>query len=137
MALDNSSVYSTAFLLGAYGVIDRPNPFIYDLVFGMEQVFETEEVYFDKVERARRLAPLVHPGDVGAPERLRGYNAASLVPGYVKPKHVIEPNRMLRRRPGERLLGEMSPAERRDATILDTLRIQDDQITRREELMGC
>lgn len=136
-ALDNTSVYSTAFLLGAYGVIDRVNPFLYNLAFGMEQIFETEEVYFDKVERARRLAPLVHPGDVGQAERLRGFNAASLVPGYVKPKHVIEPNRMLRRRPGERLLGEMSPAERRDAIILDTLKIQDDQIARREEYMAC
>lgn len=133
----DASVYSTAFLLGAYGVIDRPNPFLWNLAFGMEQQFETEEVYFDKVERARRLAPLVHPGDVGQPERLRGFNAASLVPGYVKPKHVIEPNRMLRRRPGERLLGEFSPEERRAMIVMDTLKIQDDQITRREEQMAC
>ncbi len=137
MPLDNVSVYSTAFLLGAYGVIDRPNPFLYNLAFGMEQIFETEEVYFDKVERARRLAPLVSPADVGKPERLRGFNASSLTPGYVKPKHVIEPNRMLKRRPGERLLGEMTLEERRDAIILDTLKIQDDQITRREEYMAC
>ncbi len=135
--LSDASVYSTAFLLGAYGVIDRPNPFLWNLAFGMEQQFETEEVYFDKVERARRLAPLVHPGDVGQAERLRGFNAASLVPGYVKPKHVIEPNRMLRRRPGERLLGEFSPEERRAMIVMDTLKIQDDQITRREEQMAC
>lgn len=137
MPLDSVSVYSTAYLLGAYGVIDRVNPFIWNLAFPSEQVFETEEVYFDKVERARRLAPLVSPADVGKAERLRGYAANSIVPGYVKPKHVIEPNRMLKRRPGERLLGEMSPDERRDAIILDTLKIQDDQISRREEYMAC
>jgi hypothetical protein len=134
--LDSTSVYSTAYLLGAYGVIDRVNPFIYNLAFGMEQIFETEEVYFDKVERARRLAPLIYPSDIGKAERLRGYNASSIVPAYVKPKHVIEPNRMLKRRPGERLLGDMSPAERRDAIILDTLKIEDDQISRREEYMA-
>lgn len=137
MPLDNISVYSTAYLLGAYGVIDRVNPFLWNLAFPSEQVFETEEVYFDKVERARRLAPLVSPADVGKAERLRGYAASSIVPAYVKPKHVIEPNRMLKRRPGERLLGDMSPEERRDAIILDTLRIQDDQISRREEYMAC
>lgn len=135
--LDSVSVYSTAYLLGSYGVIDRTNPFLFNLAFGQEQVFETEEVYFDKVERARRLAPLVAPADVGQAERLRGFNAASLTPAYVKPKHVIEPNRMLKRRPGERLLGDLSPEERRDMIILDTLKIQDDQITRREEYMAC
>lgn len=45
MSLDSVSVYSTAYLLGAYGVIDRPKPFLFDLFFGMEQLFETEEVY--------------------------------------------------------------------------------------------
>ncbi|MCX4198393.1 hypothetical protein OMR07_25260 [Methylobacterium organophilum] len=55
----DASVYSTAFLLGAYGVIDRPNPFLWNLAFGMEQQFETEEVYFDKVERAPSAADQV------------------------------------------------------------------------------
>lgn len=128
--------YSTAFLLGAYGVIDRPNPFLYNLFYPLEQQFETEEVYFDKVQRARRLAPLVSPTSVGKAERIRGYAATSLTPAYVKPKHVIEPNRMLKRRPGERLLGEYTAEERRDLIILDTLQIQDDQITRREEYMA-
>jgi hypothetical protein len=134
MAFDT---YSTAFLLGAYGVIDRPKPFLYDLFFPLEQQFEKEEVYFDKVQRARRLAPLVSPTVQGKAERLRGYAAQSLTPAYVKPKHIIEPNRMLKRRPGERLLGEYSPEERRDLIIMDTLQIQDDQITRREEYMAC
>ncbi len=137
MSLDNVSVYSTAFLLGAYGVIDRPKPFLYDMFFGMEQMFETEEVYFDKVQRARRLAPLVSPTTQGKAERVRGYYATALKPAYVKPKHVIEPNRMMKRRPGEVLLGNMSPAERRDATIMDTMMIQDDQISRREEWIAC
>ncbi len=135
MSLDSVSVYATAYLLSAYGVMDRTNPFLYNTFFGMEQMFETEEVYFDKVQRARRLAPLVSPATQGKAERIRGYYATALKPAYVKPKHVIEPNRMLKRRPGEVLLGNMSPAERRDATILDTLRIQDDQIARREEWM--
>lgn len=133
MAIDT---YSTARLLGAYGVIDRPKSFLYDTFFTSEQTFDTEEVYFDKVERARRLAPIVSPAVQGKAERLRGYYANSFRPAYVKPKHVIEPWRTLRRRPGEALLGELSLAERRDRIVLDTLQVQDDQITRREEYMA-
>ena len=134
MAIDT---YSTARLLGAYGVIDRPRSFLYDTFFLDEQTFNTEEVYFDKVERARRLAPIVSPAVQGKAERLRGYYANSFRPAYVKPKHVIEPWRTLKRRPGEALLGELSLAERRDRIVLDTLQVQDDQITRREEYMAA
>lgn len=129
--------YSTAYLLGAYGVMDKTKPFLFDLAFTMTQQFDTEEVYFDRVERARRLAPLVVPTVRGVAERSRGYQTTSLVPGYVKPKHVVEPNRTLKRRPGEVLLGNLSPEERRDLIILDNLRIEDDQISRREEWMAC
>lgn len=132
----DSFVYSTARLLGAYGVIDRAKPFLYDMFFRSEIQFDTLDVYFDKVERARRLAPLVSPLVQGKAERLRGYHAVSMRPAYVKPKHVIEPDRTLRRMPGENLTGTLSAAERRDRIILDTLQIQDDQITRREEYMA-
>lgn len=128
--------YSTAMLLGAYGVIDRPQPFIYNTFFTSEMQFDTKEVYFDKVERARRLAPIVSPNVQGKAERMRGYYAELFTPAYVKPKHVIEPDRTLRRLPGEQLLGTLSPAERRDRIVLDTLQVQDDQITRREEYMA-
>ena len=133
MAIDT---YSTAFLLGAYGIIDRPKPFLYDVFFTMEMQFDTAEVYFDKVDRARRLAPLVSPTVQGKAERMRGYKTQSFTPAYVKPKHVIEPGVMMKRRPGENLLGNLSPAERRDRYVLDVLQIQDDQITRREEYMA-
>jgi hypothetical protein len=134
MAFDT---YSTAYLLGAYGVIDRPVPFLYNTFFTSEQQFDTPEVYFDKVERARRLAPVVSPLVQGKAERLRGYFTSSMRPAYVKPKHVIEPDRVLKRMPGETLLGSFSAAERRDRIVLDTLQIQDDQITRREEWMAA
>lgn len=133
MAFD---VYSTAQLIGAYGVIDRPKPFIYDTFFRSEILFDTAEVYFDKVQRARRLAPLVASTVQGKAEKLRGYQTNSFTPAYLKPKHVLEPNRLIKRRPGEALLGSMSLEARRDLIVLDTLQMQDDQITRREEYMA-
>jgi hypothetical protein len=129
-------VYSTAFLLGAYGIMDRPKSFILDTFFKNEIQFETEQVFFDKVERARRLAPLVIPTVAGVPEKLRGYATNSYTPAYVKAKHAIEPSKLLKRRPGESLNGDMSFEQRRESIVLDTLMIQDDQITRREEVMA-
>lgn len=130
-------VNSTAQLLGAFGVLDRAKPVLLNLFFPMEQVFETEEVYFDKVQRARRLAPFVVPTVAGKPERSRGYKTGSFVPPYLKPKHVVEPSKAFKRRAGERLLGEMTAAQRFELAILDNLLIEDDEITRREEWMAA
>ena len=58
MAIDYNS---TAQLLGAFGVLDKAKPVLLNLFFPMEQVFDTEEVYFDRVQRARKLAPFVVP----------------------------------------------------------------------------
>ena len=130
-------VNSTAMLLGAFGVLDRAKPVLLNMFFPMEQVFETEEVYFDKVQRARRLAPLVYPTVAGKADRSRGYKTGSYKPGYLKPKHIIEPNKALKRRAGERLLGEMTPMQRFELAMLDNFLIEDDEITRMEEWMAA
>lgn len=130
-------VNSTAQLLGAFGVIDRTVPVLLNLFFPMEQVFDTEEVYFDKVQRARRLAPLVVPTVAGKPERSRGYTTLGFKPPYLKPKHVIEPQKAMKRRAGEMLLGNLSPRQRFDLALMDNMRIEDDEVTRREEWMAA
>src|SRR4051794_39285459 len=122
MAID---VNSTASLLGAFGVIDRTKPVLLNMFFPMEQVFETEEVYFDKVQRARRLAPFVVPTIAGKPERSRGYTTMGFKPPYVKPKHSIEPSRALKRRAGEVLLGNLSPEQRFQLALLDNMQMED------------
>ena len=129
-------VNSTAYLLGAYGVIDRPKPFLTNLFFGTEYNFDTEEVYFDRVTRARRLAPFVSPLVAGKAQRHRGYQTVSFKPAYVKPKHSLTPGRALKRIAGEMLLGNLSPEQRLERTKLDLLQIQDDEITRTEEWMA-
>jgi hypothetical protein len=134
MALD---VNNTALLLGAFGVLDRTQPFLLNLFFPMEQTFDTAEVYFDKVQRARRLAPLVVPTVAGKAQPSRGYKTGSFTPAYVKPKHAVEPAKALKRRAGERLLGEMTPEQRFDLAILDNMLVEDDEITRREEYMAA
>ena len=49
----------------------------------MEQIFDTEEVYFDRVQRARRLAPFVVPTIEGKPRRSRGYTTQGYRPPYI------------------------------------------------------
>ncbi len=134
MAIDYNS---TAQLLGAFGVLDKAKPVLLNLFFLMEQTFDTEEVYFDKVQRARRLAPFVVPTIEGRPQRSRGYTTMGFRPPYIKEKHIIEPNRMMKRRVGEQLLGSMTPMQRFNLALFDNMLIEDDAITRTEEWMAA
>lgn len=129
-------LHSTDYLLGVLEALDRPRGFLLDTFFPEEQIFDTEEVHFDKIDRARRLAPFVSPLVGGKAERQRGYQTRSFRPAYVKPKHVIEATTQLKRRAGESLTGSMSPGDRLGLAIADNLAIEDDQITRREEAMA-
>lgn len=134
MALD---VYGTETLIAAFGVIDTPNPFMLDLFFGPSQQFETEKVAFDKVDRARRLAPFVSHHVAGKPMRQQGYLTKDFTPAYIKPKHVVDTTRPLKRMPGERLLGAMTPEERYIRVIGELFALQDLYIKRREEWMAA
>jgi hypothetical protein len=129
-------VNSTAALLGAFGVLDRPSNFILDTFFKYEQTFDTEEVFFDQVQRARRIAAFVLPTVAGKAMRSRGYQAKGFKPPYVKPLHTVEPLKALKRRVGEKLLGELTPEQRFDLAVLDNLLQEDDAITRREIWMA-
>jgi hypothetical protein len=134
MALD---VYGTEFLIGAFGVVDVPNPFFLDLFFPSEQTFETEKIAFDKVDRARRLAPFVSYHVAGKPMRTQGFQTKDFQPAYLKPKHVVDSTRPLKRMPGERLLGAMSPEERYIRVLAELMKLQEDYIRRREEWMAA
>ena len=107
-----------------------------DLFFPDAMNFDTETVNFDIIDAARRLAPFVSPNVAGRPMRQRGFKTRTFTPPYIKPKHVIEPNKQMKRRAGERLTGSMSPAERFDAATAETLALQEEQIARREEWMA-
>jgi hypothetical protein len=129
-------IYSTEYLIGAYGIIDKPTTFLLDLFFPEMQQFETEKVAFDKVARARRLAPFVSPNVPGQVMRVPGYQTKDFQPAYIKSKHVIDMSKPFRRRAGERLFGSLSPIDRYNLAIADNLAVEEDQITRTEEWMA-
>ena len=130
-------VYGTEFLIGAYGVIDKPRRFLLELAFPYEQQFDTEKVAFDKVDRARRLAPFVSPNVSGKVIRQQGFVTKDFAPAYVKPKYVVDSNRPLKRLPGERLLGAMNPVDRYNRVIAELMANADDTISRTEEWMAA
>lgn len=130
------NLYDTMTLLGMIEALDRPRRFIFDTFFPTTIAFDTEEILFDKIKSSRKIAPYVSPYVAGRAQALRGSAAASFKPAYVKPKAAVQPNAALKRRPGERIAGEMSPQERMDRILVQELQDQDDQIARREELMA-
>ena len=91
---------------------------------------------FDKISSSRKIAPYVSPMVAGRAQALRGSVANSFRPAYVKPKAAVNPGAALKRRPGERIAGDMTPAERLDRILVQELEDQDLQIARREELMA-
>lgn len=131
------NLYDTQSLLGMIDALDRPRRFIFDTFFSTSTItFETEEILFDKISASRRIAPYVSPLVAGRAQTLRGATATSFRPAYVKPKAAVNPSAALKRRPGERMGGEMSPIDRLDRILVQELEDQDLQIARREELMS-
>lgn len=99
--------------------------------FPSEHRSEKESIDFDLLDRHRRLAPFVAPNVQGQPMVQLGYDTRSFKPAYSKPKHLLDPNRIVRRRAGEAYGGTMSNAQRENAIIADTLLEQAEMIRRR------
>lgn len=122
-------------------VLDNNGPeettYFLDQFFRSEHRSQSEYIDFDELDRGRRLAPFVAPNVQGQPMVQRGYSTRRFKPAYSKPKHAIDPNRLIRRRAGEAYGGTMSLQQREDAIVADTLIEQRDMIYRRWHWMAA
>lgn len=86
--------------------------------------FQEDMIAFDKVMTdLTRIAPFVAPTAQGKVIREKGYTTTTFKPAYIKPKHVIDPNQIIPRQPGEALAtGSMTIEQRRNAVIAFLLR---------------
>ena len=100
-------------------------------------MFETQDIMFDQVVDTRYLAPFVAPNVQGQVMREQGHTAKTFRPAYVKPKHVVTPNRALPRMAGEPLTGALSLQQRMDAIVADNIRMEVEAIRRRLEWMAA
>lgn len=128
---------NTSTMLEVVERVGKFEPFFLRLFFPNAMTFNTETIHFDDISEEIVMAPFVAPVVAGKVHKERGGVLKSFKPGYLKPKHVVKPGKNLKRRPGESFLGDMTPAQRKQAAIVDHLVNQDRAITYREEWMAA
>lgn len=120
-------------------VISDVNPFQNFLLnfFGSEHLSQDEKINFDRISPDNRLAVFVSPRSQGLVQKQRGFATDSYKPGYIKDKDVVDPKHVFRRRPGQPMNTNMSPAERYAAIVADLAAKQVERLYRRLELMAA
>lgn len=114
--------YDLVTLLEVLKVQKRPLTFWLDRAFPNQINSTDDKIAFDRVnEDYRRLAPFVAPNVKGKVMAEEGYDTISFKPAYVKPKHIIDPDDVIVRRPGEAIGGSLTPQQRRDAKVAELL----------------
>ena len=134
MAFD---ILETHELVGVIRTFPPASSYWLDLCFPRAHFSESEYIDFDIVDKGRRLAPFVAPNVQGQPMLARRESIRKFKPAYIKPKDPLDPARNIRRMAGEDIGGSLSPGERNDAIIADTLLDHRDAIARRWEWMAC
>ena len=131
-------LYQTAALVAAIDSMatEAPTSYFRDRFFNSRTLFSTDEkIYFDVIDRARRIAPYVSPLVQGKLMEHRGYSTRVFEPPYLKPKGVVDPNQHMHERlPGEPIGGSLSPAQRRDRRVAEILEDHEEAISIREEV---
>ncbi|APO74264.1 phage major capsid protein E [Rhizobium etli 8C-3] len=126
---------NTAELVTVLPPRDRPEAFLRDRYFGTTILSDSEEIVFDNILPDRELAPFVHPDVPGRDSANRGFKVTSFAPAYVKPQNTLRPRGNMIRLPGERIGGELTPAQRYAYNLATIIEDQDLRVTRREEFM--
>lgn len=129
-------IMTTVHLLGVYKVLNPLDTFFLNLFFPSVVTSATKEIAFDKLVEDMELAAFVSPMVAGKVQKKDGGLHKTFEPAYVKPIDSVEPGMLLTRRPGEAIGGNLTPAQRRGAAIVELMQRQDNRITRREEWMA-
>lgn len=129
-------IYTTAVLGRVVSELPPPAPFILNSFFRTVQTENSEEIHFDVDSGRRRLAPFVSPIVAGKVVQSKGYTTKTFKPAYIKDKRVFTPNRPFKRAIGERIGGELTPAQRLQFMLANDLNDQIAMLTRRQEVMA-
>ncbi|SEQ49020.1 Phage major capsid protein E [Amphritea atlantica] len=125
--------FGTADLLG---VVEKKSKFqALFLALFFPQVFlsESEEIKLDALDENIDIAVTVSPVVGGKVIADQGYKTRTFKAAYVKPKHEVDPQKLMKRRAGERLNGALSMDQRREAQIADNMIKEDLAIQQYEE----
>jgi len=129
-------MYSTDVLNTVLADLKGDSQFLIDRYFGTVQTETSEEIHFDVLDGKRRIAPFVSPLVEGQIVAALGYKTFTFKPAYIKDKRVFDMNKPLKRSPGERIGGSLSPANRLRALIAIDMQDQITMLNRRLEVMA-
>lgn len=129
-------IYATEELIGVQRLVPELPENFWLRWFQKQINSTTQEIIFDKVIPDFRLAPFVAPNVQGRVMRERGYSSKAFTPAYLKPKHVIDPNKQFTRKAGERIGGSLTPAARFNASITENMATERAMIERTWDWMA-
>ncbi|HBB4141738.1 major capsid protein [Escherichia coli] len=130
------SMYTTAQLLAANEQKFKFDPLFLCLFFRESYPFTTEKVYLSQIPGLVNMALYVSPIVSGEVIRSRGGSTSEFTPGYVKPKHEVNPQMTLRRLPDEDPQNLADPAYRRRRIIMQNMRDEELAIAQVEEMQA-
>jgi len=131
-------LFDTVTLNRVISSLKNPSSFLLDTFFATEERHESEFIAFDSEDRILRLTPFVAPTVAGKVVESQGYRAKQFKPPYLKDKRRFDPNRPLRRAPGEQIGGgTLSLMERRALAVRLDMEDQLRALTMRLEVMAA
>lgn len=130
--------FDTHTLLGAIkkaGI--KFDPLFLRLFFPHVYTFATKKIMLDRIPVDTPMALYCAPKVAGKIVDDQGFETDYIEPPYIKPKHEVDLERELKRRPGESPVDSpMSPEDRREAIIMENLALEEKAITQREEFQA-
>ena len=133
----DSLSYDTAKLVAVVPNLKRTTKFLLDRFFPNIVEADTETIAIDVQVGVRRLAPLVSPLVEGKLVESLGMRTDRFKPAYIKDKRAPDLRRPIRRMIGERIGGDLSPAEREMINLVYEMEDQVDMVDRRMEYMAA
>ncbi len=127
------SIYTTAQLIAVNEKKFKFDPLFLRIFFRESYPFSTEKVYLSQIPGLVNMALYVSPIVAGKVIRTRGGATSEFTPGYVKPKHEVNPQMTLRRLPDEDPQNLADPAYRRRRIILQNMKDEELAIAQVEE----
>lgn len=105
------------------------------LFFRETYTFSTQKVDLDHVPNDTKIAAYCSPMIGAVVDRAKTFKTSSFMPAYVKSKHAVNPNMTVKRLPGEDYSQPLSPSERLDKLVAQNIKMEEQAISDREELM--
>lgn len=125
--------YSTSRLIAVTRLKFRFDPLFLRLFFRETYEFDTEKVDLAEIPGEVSMGLYVSPTISGKVIRSRGGLTRQFRPGYLKPKHEVNPGMTLRRLPDEDPMLLRDPAYRRDRIVMQNLEDEEIAIHQVEE----